>query len=96
MGWLVQKSWSDRPAPYRVLIALFDGLFVFHYFVEALIWKFGNPFYRAVLGPLYFGPAAPRPPAPEPSPAAGWPAGAPARERAARGRVAPVKRVKSS
>jgi hypothetical protein len=62
MGWLLHKTWGDWPAPYRVLIALFDGLFVFHYFIEALIWKFGNPFYRSTLGPLYFGPSAPRPP----------------------------------
>jgi len=55
MGWLLEKNWSDWPAPYRVLLALFDGLFVFHYFVEALIWKFGNPFYRSTLVPLYFG-----------------------------------------
>ncbi len=55
MGWLMNKTWSDWPAPYRVMLALFDGLFVFHYFVEALIWKFGNPFYRSTLGPLYFG-----------------------------------------
>ncbi len=59
MGWLLHRSWSEWPAPYRVLLALFDGLFVFHYFIEALIWKFGNPFYRATLGPLYFGPAVP-------------------------------------
>ena len=56
MGWLLHKNWSDWPAPYRVLLACFDGLFVFHYFIEALIWKFGNPFYRTTLGPLYFAP----------------------------------------
>jgi hypothetical protein len=61
MGWLLHKNWSDWPAPYRVMLALFDGLFVFHYFVEALIWKFGNPFYRTTLGPLYFGPGVPNP-----------------------------------
>ncbi len=58
MGWLINKSWDNWPAPYRVLLALFDGLFVFHYFIEALIWKFGNPFYRSSLGPLYFAPQA--------------------------------------
>ena len=62
MGWLLTKDWSDWPAPYRVLIALFDGLFVFHYFVESLIWKFGNPFYRSTLGPLYFGKPSATPP----------------------------------
>jgi hypothetical protein len=60
MGWLINKSWSDWPTPYRVSLALFDGLFVFHYFIEGLIWKFGNPFYRNTLGPLYFGSSAPR------------------------------------
>jgi hypothetical protein len=71
MGWLLQKSWSDRPAPYRVLVALFDGLFVFHYFIEALIWKFGNPFYRNTLVPLYFGPQAPGTPIAATTPTAG-------------------------
>jgi hypothetical protein len=61
MGWLLEKTWIDRSAPYRVLLGMFDGLFVFHYFVEALIWKFGNPFYRSTLGPLYFGPKRPNP-----------------------------------
>ncbi len=54
MGWLMHKSWGQWPAPYRFLLAMFDGLFVFHYFIESLIWKFGNPFYRSALGPLYF------------------------------------------
>jgi hypothetical protein len=61
MGWLVYRNWNNWPAPYRVLLALFDGLFVFHYFIESLIWKFGNPFYRTTLGPLYFGSSAPKP-----------------------------------
>lgn len=38
---------------YRIGIHLLDGLFVFHYFLEAFIWKFGQPFYRRTLGPLY-------------------------------------------
>jgi hypothetical protein len=71
MGWLIHKTWSDWPAPYRVLLALFDGLFVFHYFIEALIWKLGNPFYRTTLGPLYFGPRAPGRPIAAPPPGTG-------------------------
>jgi hypothetical protein len=59
MGWLMNKTWTDWPTPYRLTLAMFDGLFVFHYFIEALIWKFGNPFYRQTLGPLYFGPRGP-------------------------------------
>jgi hypothetical protein len=61
MGILLERNWTHWPAPYRVLLAVFDGLFVFHYFIEALIWKFGNPFYRSTLGPLYFGPRSQAP-----------------------------------
>src|SRR5262249_4636152 len=48
---------TENPS-YLALIAVFDGLFVFHYFVEAFIWKFSEPYYRQTLGPLYFGPKA--------------------------------------
>ncbi|MCB9647870.1 MAG: hypothetical protein H6730_14870 [Deltaproteobacteria bacterium] len=27
-----------------------------HFYVDALLWRFGNPFYRKTLGPLYFKP----------------------------------------
>jgi hypothetical protein len=37
-----------------LLFALFDGLFVFHYFLESFIWRFSEPYYRHTLGPLYF------------------------------------------
>lgn len=40
--------------PLRVLLNLYNGLFVFHYFVESFVWKFNQPFYRETLGPLYF------------------------------------------
>jgi hypothetical protein len=40
-----------------VLIALFDGIFVFHYFVEMFIWKFSDPHFRKMLAGLYFTPA---------------------------------------
>jgi len=59
MGALMRADEGSRTVGYRMLISVFDGLFVFHYFIEALIWKFGNPFYRATLGPLYFGPTVP-------------------------------------
>ena len=36
--------------------AVFDGLFVFHYFVEMLIWRFSDPFFRKNLTGLYFAP----------------------------------------
>ena len=47
-----------KPFNYLVLIAVFDGLFVFHYFVEMLIWRFGDPFFRKTLVGLYFAPKA--------------------------------------
>ena len=46
------------PVSYLVLIALFDGIFVFHYFVEMFIWKFSDPHFRKMLAGLYFTPAA--------------------------------------
>lgn len=55
MGAYLYKNWDNKPVQYRILLALFDGLAVFHYFVEAFIWKFGNPYYKETLGPLYFG-----------------------------------------
>ncbi|MFO0938903.1 MAG: hypothetical protein U0798_20560 [Gemmataceae bacterium] len=44
------------PFNYLVLISMFDGLFVFHYFVEMFIWRFSDPFYRQTLSNLYFAP----------------------------------------
>jgi hypothetical protein len=55
MGMLVQWQEAAGGPSYLVLISLFDGLFVFHYFIESLIWKFSDPHYRQTLGPLYFG-----------------------------------------
>jgi len=40
------------------VVSIFDGLFVFHYFVEMLIWRFSDPFFRRTLTPLYFTPRA--------------------------------------
>ena len=48
----------ESPVSYLVLIALFDGIFVFHYFVEMFIWKFSDPHFRKMLAGLYFTPAA--------------------------------------
>jgi hypothetical protein len=62
MGPMLLRARATGSTGYLALIALFDGLFVFHYFIESLIWKFGQPFYRQTLGPLYFGaPAQPKP-----------------------------------
>jgi hypothetical protein len=46
----------SQPMSYVALIAVFDGLFVFHYLVEAYIWRFSEPHYRESLGSLYFAP----------------------------------------
>lgn len=37
-----------------LFVNLLNGIFLAHYFVDAFVWKFGNPFYRETLGPLYF------------------------------------------
>jgi hypothetical protein len=54
---LMGVSASPDAGRYLVLAAVFDGLFVFHYFVETLIWRFGDPFFRKDLK-LYFAPKA--------------------------------------
>lgn len=64
MGSLIAEADRNGTPAYLVLISLFDGLFVFHYFIEAFIWKFSDPFYRQTLGPLYFGPPKPKPSVP--------------------------------
>ncbi|CAN5555200.1 hypothetical protein BH11PLA2_BH11PLA2_05850 [soil metagenome] len=45
------------PVSSLILLALFDGIFVFHYFVEMFIWKFSDPHFRKLLAGLYFTPA---------------------------------------
>ena len=62
MGTLIERDGGSSTASYLLLISVFDGLFVFHYFIESLIWKFSDPHYRQTLGPLYFGPSGPVPP----------------------------------
>jgi hypothetical protein len=42
--------------PLGFLVHLFDGIFLFHYVLDAFLWKFNNPYYRSVLTPLYFEP----------------------------------------
>jgi hypothetical protein len=52
---LVERS-PSYPIRYLVVVSVFDGLFVFHYFVEMLIWRFSDPFFRRTLTSLYFTP----------------------------------------
>jgi len=37
-----------------LLFNLFNGVAITHYFIEAFIWKFRNPYYRKSLSPIYF------------------------------------------
>lgn len=43
----------------KFLVHFFDGIFFVHYFLEAFLWKFSDPFYRRTLAPLYLEPRAP-------------------------------------
>jgi hypothetical protein len=45
---------SVPAARYLGIVAIFDGIFVFHYFIEMFIWKFSDPFFRRTLSALYF------------------------------------------
>ncbi|HZU36245.1 MAG TPA: hypothetical protein VFA18_10065 [Gemmataceae bacterium] len=57
MGYMIATVQQAPAQSYLALISIFDGLFVFHYFIESLIWRFSDPYYRQTLGPLYFAPA---------------------------------------
>ena len=37
---------AGEPLGYLALIAVFDGLFIFHYFIQMFIWKFSDPHFR--------------------------------------------------
>lgn len=50
-------SSAGEPFRYLALIAVFDGLFMFHYFVEMFIWRFSDPHFRKEMAGLYFAPA---------------------------------------
>lgn len=41
--------------PMRLLTNILNGIFLFHYFVEAFIWKFSDPYWRSSLAPLFLG-----------------------------------------
>ena len=45
---------SDLPTSTAFFVHIFDGIFFVHYFIEAFLWKFKEPFYGETLGPLYF------------------------------------------
>ena len=51
----------DHPLTIGLIIAVFDGLFVFHYFIEAFIWRFSDPYFRKSMAGLYFAPPPQRP-----------------------------------
>jgi hypothetical protein len=52
--WKGYGGGAGPTSSYTALLAIFDGLFVFHYFVEMFIWRFSEPYYRQSLSPLYF------------------------------------------
>jgi hypothetical protein len=52
--WRTLGGGATPSSSYTVFLGIFDGIFVFHYFVEMFIWKFSEPHYRQTLGPLYF------------------------------------------
>jgi hypothetical protein len=49
-----RKLVDDGPRPFGFFFNMLNGIFLFHYFVEAFIWKFSNPYYRGALSKLYF------------------------------------------
>jgi hypothetical protein len=60
----LRNSFQPGSIALGYLIHIFDGIFLAHYVLDAFLWRFGNPFYRDTLGPLYFAPVAPAAPRP--------------------------------
>lgn len=52
--WQSIGGGATPESSYTAFLAIFDGIFVFHYFVEMFIWKFSEPHYRQTLSGLYF------------------------------------------
>jgi hypothetical protein len=52
--WPAIADRAGSPSAPWLLFYLLNGIFVTHYFIEAFIWKFREPYYRQSLGPLYF------------------------------------------
>jgi hypothetical protein len=52
--WPAIADRAGSPGAPWLLFNLLNGIFVTHYFIEAFIWKFREPYYRQSLGPLYF------------------------------------------
>jgi hypothetical protein len=50
---LVEQRLGTR-ADLWFLFNVLNGIFVTHYFLEAFIWKFRNPYFRESLGQVYF------------------------------------------
>lgn len=73
LGLLLVATWASSAAIFGMsgravrpdgsfgwyLVNMLSGIFLAHYFIEAFVWKFGNPFYRQTLGPIYFAAPAP-------------------------------------
>ncbi len=53
LWWIFQQRAATAVGGTRVLVHVFDGIFVFHYIIEMSIWKFSDPYFRKSLGPLY-------------------------------------------
>ncbi len=50
---LSQTPDAPETFPLRFFLHFFGGLSLAHFFVEAFLWKFSQPFYRKTLAPLY-------------------------------------------
>jgi hypothetical protein len=52
------QDWVPEPASHSQLVwaaaNLFSGVFLAHYFLERMVWRFSDPFYGSALGPIYF------------------------------------------
>jgi hypothetical protein len=50
VGDLVDAS----PRPVNLALHMLAGIYLFHFYVDAFLWRFSNPHWKGMLGPLYF------------------------------------------
>ena len=46
------------PLKAKYTMHMLAGIYLFHFYVDAFLWRFSNPHWKGMLGPLYFKKAA--------------------------------------
>ena len=52
-AYCISTTKMHPPVAFNLFLSIFDGLFVFHFYIEMFVWKFSDPFYKKSIGPLF-------------------------------------------